>query len=139
MTLSAETEGDEIRWLIDGRTYEPNEYPIVVRRGDVEVWEIHNEERSMPLPHAPALVPVPGPRQDRQPRAGLAPRARRAGRTSTDLGWKYTVLVWPGETVRIAVDFSHGFEGEQLYHFHCHILEHENSGMMVNVKVVDEP
>jgi suppressor of ftsI/bilirubin oxidase len=37
------------------------------------------------------------------------------------------------------VDFSHGFEGEQLYLFQCHILEHEDSGMMLNVKVVDEP
>jgi blue copper oxidase len=61
----------------------------------------------------------------------------RQGRTATDLGWKDTVLVWPGETVRIAIDFSHGIEGEQLYLFHCHILEHEDSGMMVNVKVVE--
>ncbi len=35
-----------------------------------------------------------------------------------------------------AIDFSHGFEGEQLYMFHCHILEHESVGMMLNVKVL---
>jgi blue copper oxidase len=58
------------------------------------------------------------------------------GRTVTDLGYKDTVLVWPGETVRMAMDFSHGFEGEQLHKFHCHKLEHENGGMMLNVKVV---
>ncbi len=46
-----------------------------------------------------------------------------------------TVLLWPGETVRWFTDFSHGFEGEQLYMFHCHILEHETA-MMVNLKVV---
>ena len=34
------------------------------------------------------------------------------------------------------MDFSHGFEGEQLYMFHCHILEHE-TGMMLNLKVAD--
>jgi blue copper oxidase len=45
------------------------------------------------------------------------------------------VLVWPGETVKWFIDFSHGFEGEQLYMFHCHILEHETA-MMVNLKVV---
>ena len=28
------------------------------------------------------------------------------GRMVTDLGWKDTVLVWPGETVRIAIQFS---------------------------------
>ena len=59
------------------------------------------------------------------------------GRTATDLGWKDTVLVWPGETVRIAIEFFHAFEGEQLYLFHCHILEHEDTGMMINCKVVD--
>ena len=30
---------------------------------------------------------------------------------------------------------SHDFEGEQLYMFHCHILEHETA-MMLNVKVI---
>jgi blue copper oxidase len=59
------------------------------------------------------------------------------GRTATDLGWKDTVLVWPGEMVSIAIEFSHGFDGEQLYLFHCHILEHEDAGMMLNLKIVD--
>jgi blue copper oxidase len=59
------------------------------------------------------------------------------GRTVTDLGWKDTVLIWPGETVRIAIQFLHDFEEEQLYLFHCHILEHEDAGMMLNYKVVD--
>jgi suppressor of ftsI/bilirubin oxidase len=57
------------------------------------------------------------------------------GRSVTDLGWKDTVLVWPGETVNWFLGFSHDFEGEQLYMFHCHILEHETA-MMVNLKVV---
>jgi blue copper oxidase len=52
----------------------------------------------------------------------------------TDLGFKDTVLLWPGETVKCAMDFSHGFEGEQFYMFHCHILEHE-TGMMLNLKI----
>jgi suppressor of ftsI/bilirubin oxidase len=137
VTLSAETEGDETRWLINGSTYDPNEYPIVIRKGDVEVWEIRNEERSMPHPmhlHAfryRVLSRTGSPGQV----SHLAVDGQ--GRTATDLGWKDTVLVWPGETVRIAIDFSHDFEGEQLYLFHCHILEHEDSGMMVNVKVVE--
>ena len=58
------------------------------------------------------------------------------GRLVTDLGFKDTVLVWPGETVRWAIDFSHDFEGEQLYMFHCRIREHE-TGMMLNLKIVD--
>ena len=57
------------------------------------------------------------------------------GRTVSDLGWKDTVLVWPGETVRIAIDFTHDFPGSQTYLFHCHNLEHEDAGMMINCRV----
>jgi FtsP/CotA-like multicopper oxidase with cupredoxin domain len=44
-----------------------------------------------------------------------------------DQGWKDTVLVMPGERVRIAVRFD-GYGGRYL--LHCHNLEHEDSGMM---------
>jgi suppressor of ftsI/bilirubin oxidase len=54
----------------------------------------------------------------------------------TDMGLKDTVLVWPGEKVRIAIDFSHNFPGSQRYLLHCHILEHEDNGMMMNYEVV---
>ena len=57
------------------------------------------------------------------------------GLTVTDLGWKDTVLSWPGETVRIVTDFSHPFLGDQVYMVHCHNLEHEDGGMMLNLKV----
>ena len=58
------------------------------------------------------------------------------GLLATDNGLKDTVLVWPGETVRIAIDFSHNFPGTQLYMLHCHILEHEDNGMMMNYEVI---
>ena len=58
------------------------------------------------------------------------------GLLPTDTGYKDTVLVWPGEVVRVAVDFSHNFPGIQRYLLHCHILEHEDNGMMMNYEVV---
>jgi blue copper oxidase len=141
VTLSVETDvsggGAMMRWLIDRRTYDVDEYPIVVNRGSTEVWEIRNEERSMPHP-----MHLHGFQFRVLERTGSPEQVRdlvvdERGRTVTDLGWKDTVLVWPGETVSIAVDFSHGFEGEQLYLFHCHILEHEDAGMMLNFKVIE--
>ncbi|NPA41674.1 MAG: multicopper oxidase family protein [Aquificae bacterium] len=57
------------------------------------------------------------------------------GRMATDLGWKDTVIVGPGETVKIAVDMTHNFGREQVYLLHCHILEHHDAGMMVNYRV----
>ena len=49
-----------------------------------------------------------------------------------ETGLRDTVLVWPGQRVQIAVLFpSH--KGYFLYH--CHILEHEDAGMMRNFLV----
>ncbi len=53
------------------------------------------------------------------------------GLTVADLGWKSTVLVWPGETVRIAIDFSYPYLGDQVYMVHCHNREHEDGEMML--------
>jgi FtsP/CotA-like multicopper oxidase with cupredoxin domain len=49
-----------------------------------------------------------------------------------DEGWKDTVLVMPGERVRLLLKFE-DFTG--LYPFHCHNLEHEDLGMMRNYRV----
>jgi FtsP/CotA-like multicopper oxidase with cupredoxin domain len=45
-----------------------------------------------------------------------------------DLGWKDTFLVHPGEVVRIIGQFDSSTVGNYMYH--CHILEHEDNGMM---------
>ena len=50
-----------------------------------------------------------------------------------DAGWRDTVLVLPGETVRVQMHFT---EHPGLYLYHCHILEHEDMGMMRNFRVV---
>ena len=51
-----------------------------------------------------------------------------------DEGWKDTVLVMPGETVKFLAKFTH-YSG--MYMYHCHILEHEDMGMMRNLIVGD--
>lgn len=49
-----------------------------------------------------------------------------------DSGWKDTVLVMPGEEVTVLKPFN-DYTG--LYLYHCHILEHEDMGMMRNFLV----
>ncbi len=122
-------------WRINGRTYVGHETPIVVKRGAIETWAIRNVPRSMPHP-----VHIHGFQFQVTGREGSPEQVHRLrldehGRTATDLGWKDTVLVWPGETVRIVTDFSHPFLGDQVYMVHCHNLEHEDGGMMLNLKV----
>jgi len=48
-------------------------------------------------------------------------------------GWKDTVGVNAGETVRIAVQFTKF----GVYMYHCHILEHEDTGMMAQIEAYD--
>jgi len=53
---------------------------------------------------------------------------------------KDTVVVWPNETLWLAVDFAlpdeAAFRGRQRYMFHCHNLEHEDGMMMRNFAVL---
>ena len=125
----------DMRFLINGRSFVMDEIAFEVKRGDVEIWSFSNPALGMPHPmhfHGFSFQVVERLNSPRQVSAGA--RFGR-GRTVSDLGWKDTVLVWPGETVKIAVDFSHDFPGSQTYLLHCHNLEHEDAGMMVNFRV----
>ena len=83
--------------------------PIVVARNAVETWLIRNYHTSMP--HAMHLHGFQFRVLERETSPERSPRSSStdSGRLATDLGWKDTVLVWPGESVRIAIDFRHPF------------------------------
>ena len=123
-----------MQWLINGQRFQPDAAAFEVQR-TVEVWDIENAEHSMihPMHLHGFSFQVLG--RSNSP-AALRPLATAGGgRTVADLGWKDTVLVWPGETVRIAVDFQQAFPGAQDFLFHCHNLEHEDADMMVNYRI----
>jgi blue copper oxidase len=137
IAISMTTDEEGMRWLINGKTHTMDEFPVVVQRNAKEIWEIHNDEKSMPHP-----AHLHGFQFRVLERAGTPEEVSHLvvdekSRLVTDVGFKDTVLLWPGETVKCAMDFSHGFEGEQIYMFHCHILEHETA-MMLNVKITDQ-
>lgn len=121
-----------MHWVINGESFDMNRYPIQSRSNTVEVWDFQNAKASMPHPmhiHGFSFQVVSRSNSPEQVRK-LAQDT--SGRLVTDLGWKDTVLVWPGETVRIAIDFTNNYKGDQIYVVHCHNLEHEDQGMMVN-------
>lgn len=135
--LALDAEG---RWLINQWNMHINGHDAVfrVRRGTREIWEIHNALASMPHPlHVHGF-------QFRVLSRSISPPDIRARAVTTtglsphDLGLLDTILIWPGETVRIALDFSQPFTGSQRYMLHCHNLEHEDMGMMVTFAVDDE-
>ena len=124
-----------MQFLINGRSFRMDEIAFDVQRGAVEVWQIRNPAVGMPHPmHMHGFSFQVLERLGSPPQVASTARFGK-GRTVSDLGWKDTVLVWPGETVRIAIDFSHDFPGDQTYLFHCHNLEHEDGGMMLNFRV----
>jgi blue copper oxidase len=123
------------RWRINDRVFVMGETPIEVKRDAVETWLIRNYFNSMP--HAMHLHGFHFQVLERQtsPDQLATLKVDSRGRLATDLGWKDTVLVWPGESVRVAIDFTMPFEGAQTYMVHCHNLEHEDGGMMLGVKI----
>jgi len=120
-----------MRWSINGRIFEmdgvaPDER---IRFGDTEVWEFSNRTSMMTMPHPMHIHGV----QFRVLERLGAPSGLDGLRAGfLDGGAKDTVLVLPGERVRVLLSFN-AFRG--LYLYHCHNLLHEDMGMMRNYLV----
>lgn len=95
----------------------------VIKKDELEIWRIGNNG---PMAHP---FHVHNTQFRILSRDGNPPLAHEAGR-------KDTVLVNPGETVQIAVQFKHYSDPAHPYMYHCHILEHEDAGMMGQFTVV---
>jgi suppressor of ftsI/bilirubin oxidase len=123
------------RWRINDRVFVMGETPIEVARDSTEIWLLRNYHTSMP--HAMHLHGFHFEVLERETSPDFVHTLAvdERGRLAADLGRKDTVLVWPGESVRVAIRFAMPFEGPQTYMFHCHNLEHEDGGMMLGVKV----
>jgi len=134
LTLGHDRKGN---WNINGWRFNMHETPVTVRRGTRETWLLQNNRASMPHPmHIHGFQFRVLERRD-SPAQVKALATRNNGLLPQDFGLLDTVLVWPGESVRIALDFNHPFSGDQTYMFHCHNLEHEDTGMMIGYKVAD--
>lgn len=51
----------------------------------------------------------------------------------TEIGWKDTIYLKPGESKIIQIQFKH----TGLFMLHCHILIHEEQGMMHKFQVIE--
>lgn len=116
--------------LINGRRFEmtgvaPDE---IVAADTVEIWEFDNPLRGRGM----MAMPMPHPMHLHGRQFQVLGRTGGDGTPHMDLGWKDTVLVMPGQRVRIAVPFG---EYPGLFLYHCHNLEHEDMGMMRNYRV----
>jgi len=108
---------------LNGRKFDINRVDDNVMLGDIEVWEISTTSgMMMGSPGHP--FHIHGTQFQVLSRDGSPPYLN-------ERGWKDTVYVRANETVRIIVKFDY----EGLYMYHCHILEHEEAGMMGQLEV----
>ena len=128
---------------INGRVFEMDAVANneIVRLGDLEVWEFVNLEggrgggmgmMNMEMPHPMHMHGVQFQVVERQIDRNFRAQYEQVSAGFVDEGWKDTVLVMPGESVKVLVRFE-DFAGTFLYH--CHNLEHEDAGMMRNYRV----
>ncbi|MFJ8261214.1 multicopper oxidase family protein [Rummeliibacillus sp. NPDC094406] len=107
---------------INNKKFDPNRIDFIQKQNETEVWEIENVKDAMGGMNHPfhihgtqfQVVSVDG----KEPPANLS-------------GLKDTISLKPGQTAKIAVKFTH----KGIYMYHCHILEHEDNGMMGQIKV----
>ena len=107
---------------INGRAFEMERIDEEVPFGDTEIWTFENDGN---YPH-PVHVHA----------THFRVLERTGGRGEVfpwEAGRKDTVLVYPGEVVRVAIRFT---AQRGLFLLHCHNLEHEDHGMMQNIMVV---
>ncbi len=109
---------------INGQIMDMGTINEVVMLGDVEIWEITNAGGQ---PHPFHIHDIQFLILDRD---GDPPLPGESG-------WKDTVRVDPGETVRFMTQFTTYANSTIPYMYHCHILEHEDGGMMGQFVVAD--
>ncbi|WP_408630018.1 multicopper oxidase family protein [Actinomycetospora lemnae] len=118
------TEGSTVRRFvlannrINGLAMDPTRVDEVVPVGATETWEFTNRHT---LPHNIHV-------HDARLQVLDVPAAARA--------WKDTVAVAPGTTVRALVRVGPYADPEVPYMLHCHLLRHEDDGMMLQFLVV---
>ncbi len=112
-----------MRFTINGKSMDMDRIDEVVRVGTDEIWEVINRS---PMPHPFHVHDVQFRILDRD---GRPP-------DGIDSGLKDTVLVPPMGRVRLLLSFRDYVDPERPYMYHCHILEHEDAGMMGQFVVV---
>jgi FtsP/CotA-like multicopper oxidase with cupredoxin domain len=126
-TFALESMGHGGALTINGKNMQMNRIDEIVRLGDTEIWEISNRGMGMGMMNQVhsfhihdiqfLILSING----KDPPPSLS-------------GWKDTVSLWPGDEVRIITTFE-DYTG--VYMYHCHLLEHEDNGMMGQFEIVD--
>jgi FtsP/CotA-like multicopper oxidase with cupredoxin domain len=109
--------GQGMVFLFNGQPYQSQRIDTSVQLNTIEEWELVNTgmmDHPFHVHGNPFQI------------------ISRNGQPEPDLAWRDVALVKPGETVVIRMAFR-DFAGKTVYH--CHILDHEDLGMMANLDI----
>lgn len=109
---------------INNKTFYMDSINEVVHLNTTEIWTLVNK----------TLVAHPFHIHDIQfnvvEKSGLPP-------TPSETGWKDVILVLPGDSVKFITRFETFADPITPYMYHCHLLHHEDDGMMGSFLVID--
>lgn len=108
----------ELQWyMINGQRMDMNRIDLVVPVDTTEVWSIRNVDNWPHNFHVHdvqfQVISIDG----RTPPPALS-------------GWKDTIYTEPGRTYNVGMRFSGHADPVNPYMYHCHLLHHEDQGMM---------
>jgi blue copper oxidase len=109
---------------MNNQTFNMDSINEVVHLNTTEVWTLVNK----------TLVAHPFHIHDIEfniiEKSGLPP-------TPSETGWKDVVLVLPNDSVKFITKFTTYADNTTPYMYHCHLLHHEDDGMMGSFLVID--
>mgnify|MGYP000010569583 CR=1 FL=1 len=115
MEVRGGTEENMDLFGINGQAMDMSQINFNVNKGEVEIWRITGQRMPHPFHIHGVSFQILTINGEPPPEA--------------DRGWKDTVVVW-GEVTEIAVRFDYEATEEFPFMVHCHMLEHEEYGMM---------
>jgi FtsP/CotA-like multicopper oxidase with cupredoxin domain len=108
---------------VNGEKMDMNRVDVVVPSGAIEIWNVESNGQ----PHTFHIH-------------GATFHVLEADGGEPDIhlrGPKDTVFISPGHPVRLAVQFVSHVDSDMPYMFHCHLLKHEDNGMMGQFVIVE--
>lgn len=107
----------------NGKTFDMDSINQIVVLNTTEIWTLHNK----------TLIAHPFHIHDIQfnvlEKNGLPP-------SPSERGWKDVILVMPNDSVKFITKFETFADSTTAYMYHCHLLHHEDDGMMGQFLVV---
>jgi spore coat protein A, manganese oxidase len=108
-------------WSINGRRFDPSRVDHRVRLGSVERWKLRNTSDTTHYVHLHEELWRTLQRDGKRP-------------PPWERGYEDTWRLDPGESVVVAARFT-DYTGDFM--LHCHMLDHEDDGMMATFRVVE--